>query len=368
MSDTLGALSLPVVAPVVSPPEERDVAGAADPALVTLGSFAATVLQADCATAWEVLHPGRPDQPQAVDGERHGTGPVRRVWYTDPKLGHFSPEELPGLFVYRTERAQYPRAAADWYRRNRAIGLVWMPPRSEADTQRYEHEPFFNAVDVALSRAFVHRRHPSWVVVADQADEDALLPATVTSASPSTPTLTGNLAGTTLRTGRPVQVTTSAAAGAYNVTAPIVVTGILDSGVSHTDHLFLTETDGGETIVGTWSFRRITSIAVPAQLLTTGTFAIGYYASPDARFGSLVQRAAGFTAMQARVSEVKNLLVERPNDRPLPYRGLEFLVDVVEEHGIDAAEHAQFYDPDVAPGIDATIHQGNLNPFNSFVL
>jgi hypothetical protein len=371
MSDTLGAFSLPAAVPVVSPPIER-TRSPGDPALVTLGSFAATVLQADCGAAWQALHPGRPDQPEAVDGERLGTGPVRRVWYSDPKLGYFSPEDLPGLFVYRTGQGAFPRAGADFYRRGKAIGLVWMPPRVEADADRRDHDPFFNAAEVALSRALVHRRHPAWILGADETDDNGLVEAAFATSTSlvtlSGGSLDGALAALTLTPGRPIQVTTGAAVGAYNTTDPILVTGVLDSGVTFTDRLYLTAANGGQTIVGVWSFVRTTQVVIPAQLLATGTFTLGFYASPSARLGSLVQRACAFTTLQARASEVKSLPVARPNEPPLPFRALELLLDVAEEHGIDPAEHGEHYDPESAAGLEAYINQGNNNPFNSFVL
>jgi hypothetical protein len=192
-----------------------------------------------------------------------------------------------------------------------------------------------------------------------------------TSTSPVTLSgagLDGALAGAALAPGRPVQIITGAAAGAYSTASPIVVTGTLDSGAAHTDRLYLTQANGGETVVGTWSFARVTQVAIPAQLLQTGLFTLGFYACPAAKLDSLVERACGLTDMRIRVAQVVTLQVDQPNERPRPYRALEVLLDVVEEHGIDPALHGELYDPDVASGIEATIAQGNLNPFNSFIL
>lgn len=373
MSDSIGALPLPAPAPTVWPPLDRSLAPG-DPALLHLASFTATVLQADVGTAWAVLEPGRPDQPLAVDGVRLGTGPVRRCWFSDPREGYFAPEDLPGLFVYRSgaSTTDFERWSADNYHRKSRIAIAWLPTKTEEDFQRRERDPFFNAVSGALHRAFTFRRHAAWILDSDLADADGLVAAPVaTSASPVTlagAQLDGALAGAALAPGRPVQIVTSAAVGAYNTTAPIVVTGTLDNGVAHTDRLFLTSSNGGETVVGTWSFGRVTSVAIPAQLLTSGTITLGFYASPEAKFGSLVQRPAGLVRMALQSVAVTAIPVKRANDVPLPYRGLELLLDVVESLGIDPLQHAEAYDPTTAAGLTATFAQGNFNPFNSFEL
>jgi hypothetical protein len=373
MSDSVGALPLPAPAPTVWPPLDRSLSPG-DPALLHLASFAATVLQVDVGAAWTVLDPGRPDQPLAIDGARLGTGPVRRCWFSDPREGYFAPEDLPGLFVYRSgvNATEFERWSADNYHRNSRIAIAWIPPQAEEDAKRRERDPFFNAVSSALHRAFVFRRHAAWVRDEDLADEDGLVSAAqATSASPVTLSgaqLDGPLAGAALTPGRPVQLTTSAAAGAYNVTDAIVITGTLDNGVAHTDRLFLTDTNGGETIVGTWSFATVTSVAIPAQFLTTGAITLGYYASPEAKFGSLVQRPAGLVKLALRSIAVAAIPVKRGTDTPLNHRCLELLLDVVESLGIDPLEHAEAYDPTEAAGLTATFAQGNFNPFNSFEL
>lgn len=376
MSDALGILTLPVEAPIVYPPDERTRAPG-DPALVQVGSFAATVLQADIGEAWTALSPGKPDQPLAVDGVRLGTGPARRVWYDDPRLSYFEPNELPGLFIYRTGAAQFLRYTADQYRRKWAIGVAWLGPRTTEDQQRRERDPFYNAVEVALHRALVFARHRAWVLDSDLTDDNGLVEAPIaTSLSPITLSgddFDGSLAATApLKTGRPFQLKTSAAAGAYNITDPLEFTGKLDTGVTFTDRLYLTQVNGGETVIGLWSFRAPAEVLIPEQLLTTGAFTLGFYQSPDVKLGSLVQRAAGFVTFQARTAEVKTLQVVQPVGDPVPHRAVECIVDVTEELAIDLAEHGETYDPTAAPGLDAYFAQGNFdtieNPFNSFSL
>lgn len=371
MSDSVGDLSFPLSAPAVSPAAERDVAQVAAPHLVALGSFAATVLQADLGDAGRALSAGRGPILRAVDGVRHGDGPVRRVWYSDPRLGGWDPTDLPGLFVFDSGKtATLPRAAADWYRVVSTVTLSWVPQRVELDRRTNEREPFFAAVNRCLSSAFARQRHPAWVVASDAAAPAGLLAAPVPSAlTPTTlSSFDGSLTPFPLDYGRPVRVETSAAPGAYDVSEPLVVRGVLDDGNAHEDTLYLTATDGDEEVVGVWSFRTVTEVVVPAQLLLGGAFTFGFYASPYARFGSLVQREAGFTELQRASSQVVSISVEKPNARPDLYRALEFSLTATDEHAFDPLKTSQAYDPDAAPGLDAGVYQGQQTPFNSMLL
>jgi hypothetical protein len=370
MSDAIGRLTFPLAPPAVYPAAERDVAQVVAPHLHALGSFAATVLQAELGDAWRALAVGRGAVPKAVDGLRAGDSIVRRVWHSDPRLGGFEPGDLPGLFVFDTNKTDHPRVAADWYRGVSNVVLSWVPHRVDLDRRLHEREPFFGAVDKVLSQAFARQRHPAWVVAADAAAPAGLLSAPLASAlTPTTITsFNGSLIPFPLDYGRPVTVATSAAVGAYDVSEPVVVRGLLDDGNSFTDSLYLMDPDGGETVVGVWSFRTVTQLDVPAQLLATGAFTFGFYASPYARFGSLIQNVAGFTELQRATSQVLDLRVEKPNARPDVYRALEFSLTATDEHAFDPLRTAQAYDPDAAPGLDAGVHQGEQHPFNSLLL
>lgn len=375
MSDVLGVLELPVPADlIVWPPDERTRAGG-DPALVAVGSFVATVLQADVGAAWEKLSPGKPLIFGGIEAGRDGAMSARRVFFNDPRLGYFLPDDLPALFVYRTGQATFFRYTADQYRRKWAIGIAWMGPPTTEDQQRRERDTFYNAASAALHRALVFARHRAWVIAADRAVDNGLVEApAATSLSPITLTsFNGALATTApLKPGRPVQLKTSVALGAYNTTDPIEVTGKLDSGATFTDRLHLTNPDGGETVVGLWSFRDPAGLVIPAQLSTTGAITLGFYASPDVKEGSLVQRVGGFVEFKLRNAEVKMLRIEQSVGDPILMRAVECIVDVTEEIGIDLAEHGDAYDPTTAVGLDAYFAQGNFNtfenPFNSFSL
>lgn len=72
-----------------------------------------------------------------------------------------------------------------------------------------------------------------------------------------------------------VTVKTTTHAATYNITDPIVVTGIDEAGRTITESLMLTQVNGNETITGTKAFASIISIAVPAQVDALGTFKFG---------------------------------------------------------------------------------------------
>ena len=337
MSDAVGILDLPVAAPTVSPPQERDAAPG-DPALAILAAFVASVLQADVADAWAALSPGKPDQTAAIDGTLDGSGPVRHAWFSDPRRGHFSPEDLPGIFVYRAAQATGQWVAADAQRLRRQVVIAWVMPHGEENSQRRERDPFANAVLSALHVAFTQRRHSAWVLASDLGDPDGLKTSFVTSASAVDVTsFDGALASAALKTARPVTITTAAAVGAYNTTDAIAVTGTLGNGLSHTESVYLTEADGGETVKTIFPFATVTEVALPAMPTTGGALTIGYGDSPDARKGSLIQRACGFRVMQFTRATTGAIQVEMPNAEREPFDAIELFLDVAEDSAPDPA-------------------------------
>jgi len=75
---------------------------------------------------------------------------------------------------------------------------------------------------------------------------------------------------------RSLSITTTAQSAAYNVTDPILVTGTWWwTGVAVTLSVYLTETNGNETVYSPDLLLDLTNIVVPAQLLDTGSFTVG---------------------------------------------------------------------------------------------
>jgi hypothetical protein len=335
MADAVGLLDLPVTAPDVSPPQERDLSPG-DPALVQLAAFAASVLQNDVADAWAVLSPGKPDQTGAIDGTIDGSGPVRRAFYSDPRKGYFEPSDLPAIFVYRAPQSTSSWQIADAQRLRSQVVIAWVAPPTEQDFQRRERDPFFHAVRASLHVALTQRRHAAWVLTDDQADTDALKTSFATSTSIATITsFNGALGSETLRTGRPVSVTTSAATGAYNTAAAITVTGTLDNGLEHTESIYLTEANGAETVETIFPFASVSSVAFPAMLTTTGSLTIGYDDRPDVGKGSLIQRACDFREMKFTRAQTTVIQVAQPDGERKAFEAIEFFIDVAEDSAID---------------------------------
>lgn len=79
------------------------------------------------------------------------------------------------------------------------------------------------------------------------------------------------------RLPRGVSVTTSVSAGRYNITDPIVFTGPNWDGVETTASVYLTDTDGGETVSCgiEQGILKPTKVNVPKQLLAGGAFEFG---------------------------------------------------------------------------------------------
>lgn len=110
-------------------------------------------------------------------------------------------------------------------------------------------------------------------------DTDGIKTSAATSASPQNFAV-GALNGALISSGRllpgprSVTVTTTTSAATYNTTDPIVITGTR-GGRTVTESLSLTQAGGNETVRGSQAFDTITSIAIPAQSGTGGTFQFG---------------------------------------------------------------------------------------------
>lgn len=344
MSDAIGASWLPALAPtrvLRGQSQVMTTRAVGDPALVTLGSFVATVMQAQLGTAWTALD-SRAALPiaGAVDGTRSGLNVVRRVYYHNPRKGNFVADDLPGLFVYRFEAPEKAeRFAQDAHRRQGAIGLLWLAsPAPSVEIQRTERDPFNNVVSGSLHHALTFKRHPSWTIAEDDAAPEGMKTSFATSTSPVTVTVfNGSLAGATMRPPRSASITTAAAPGAYS-TDPIWFAGVDEFGKTFRDSVVLSA-DGGETAPTVQRFARYTEVTLPAMLLATGAITLGYWDSYEKPAGSLVQRACGFSSMVLR--EVRRQPFEVLPDKgvaAIPMVGVEAILDVGED---------EYWDPDV---------------------
>jgi len=311
-----------------------------DPALVQLGSYVATVMQAQLNDAWMVIDTSSPIvRPGAIDGTRDGVGVVRRVYYHDPRKGAFIAENLPGLFVYQPKQnLKTNRPAQDAHRLTRQVGIMWIPgPPPSEEKESTERASFRQAVRASLHNAFTWKRHPAWTVAADDAIPEGLKTSFGTSTSPLTIT---NFNGSQLAIApqRSAMVSTTVAPGAYNTSEPIVWTGLDERRDTVIQRVYLTNPNGGETIPTVLRFKSIVRVDIPAMLLITGAIKLGWWDSYEKAQGSLVMRACAFSYMQITDIRDVDFEIKRSGDQAsIPVSGVEALVSVGED---------TFWDPD----------------------
>lgn len=338
MSEAIGLSWLPAVAATRNADRTIATRAPGDPALVPLGSYVATVMQAQLGAAWAVLDSrATTTLPDTIDGTRDGANIVREVYYHNPRRGTFIEANLPGLFVYRADApAKNTRVAQDAHRRQGAIGILWIPGEPPTgDIGADEWTTFKNSVSGSLHNALTWKRHPAWTVAADDAIPAGLKTATATVTTPVThSTFTGS--SPTASPKRAFSITTAVAAGAYNTTDPIIVTGVDERG-SFEVRLYLTNANGGETVSTVLRFESITSVALPAQALTTGSYTLGWWSSYEKPQGSLVMRACAFSRMDLRELRDVAFELKRPGLDNIPVTGVEAIVDTGED---------SFWDPD----------------------
>lgn len=146
MSDTSGAITLPVAIPLSGEP-------ASDPVLGTLLSYLMAVLEADVGDVWRRLEAGSP-------------GPAAFGYPHNPTSSSFSERNLPALYMWRDGVPEVRQTTQDWDTSVSTIKALWIMP-SASDEQAREREPILNGVSTAVRRAISRGRHPAWVVPGD---------------------------------------------------------------------------------------------------------------------------------------------------------------------------------------------------------
>ncbi len=338
MADTFGLLPLPATAPATG-----EAAG--DPLLSVLGAILKLVLNADLDAVWQGV----------TDG---GAYPVASVLLTDPRKTAFSERDTPALCVFRAGGQPIDDLAADYGREASTVGVLWLWPASTQAKQQLR-APLVSAFHKAIGRALLKGRHTAYVAAGDAADADAIKTSIATStgsASYSGAALNGAKGGTPA-TARAVTVTTTAATAAYNITDPIVFTGTDLDGDAWTESLYLTATNGGETIEGVWSLGSVTSVVVPAQLLATGAFTFGYAAAPASELGSPIIDALGANRVRiSRAAQLTEVTIQiasgERGSMPRVHLGAELELAVEEILALDATAYDDLDDAADGIGLD----------------
>lgn len=338
MADTFGALEIP-------PAAGSEPAG--DPALGHLTAFVAAVLNADAQAAWSAVFP-RPDDARLA-------AVVRRAFTQDQLLGGWTEDDLPAIFVWR-ERGRQQDATQGYRTETATFRLLWVFPKDE-QLRHVERAGMPRALMATLGAAIYQQRHPAWVAEADAAgtegadpkaptlaaDDDAIALARPTQTSPlslSGASLDGEVGGDTLSPRRGLTITTTAATGAYSTAAPIVVTFLDWTGREQTATVVLTDADGGETIASTFEVASVVSVAIPAQLATTGTVAVGL--QTRAGRGSQLLERAGFMRLTLDEWQPTTVRVEVLDDdaeqrvaRVITYHAVQATISATERHTVD---------------------------------
>lgn len=359
MADTFGLLELPAPVAADDPGLGGTPVPAGDPCLAPLLAFSQAVLNAEVNAAWIQRAPS-PGNAETV---------ARYTFALNPTETLFDERRVPALYLFRAGGGTFDQEAEELFFDRERLTLQWIfPPAQTLDVQR-KRATIVNALSKALAMAINAGRHPAYVVAADLADTDAIKTSIATStilATYSGAALNGVVGAGVVHAPRPVSITSSAAAGAYNITDPIVVTGLLAGDVEHEESIYLTAANGAQTVTGIWNFKSVSSIAVPAQSLTTGAFLFGYAASPEVEYGSLIKRQAGLTELKiASGGTPKPLVIDILDDggnveRRETYSMVEFQIDIVEQFVEDiAGGYTSLLDAPSGNGANLTFTYGN---------
>jgi len=150
MSDTYGALQIPVQLPPVSGP------GAGlpvDRVLDTFGAYLKAILNARVGAMWTAVAPGL----GAV---------VHRVFTANPEDVLINESYLPALFVWRSQPGRQSRLADDWWITEAVLTVMWLlePGDVVKREKRMRMQP---VIASNIHSALAMGRDPAWVDFGD---------------------------------------------------------------------------------------------------------------------------------------------------------------------------------------------------------
>lgn len=346
MADTFGALTLPALT-TDSP--------IGDPAIGKLLAFFKAVLNAYVGAAWAALRPRAGNEAL----------PVRTTIADDPHLRTFNEKDLPALFMWRRQGKPVDIASDIRVSEDLVRGLWVFPP--DPQFKQTPRSPFGNALVHALDMVLERGRDPSWFDAGDTeptAISYAADPVSIkTSIATSTSTVTYSGAalngsvGTAIMSPRRALTVSTTLAGSptYNTTGSIVWTYIDWYGQTVTASVKLTSSTAAQTITTVIEAKQVVSVALPAQLLTAGTFTFGTAAVVGR--GSVLTTRAGL--MKADITEwasvkldIQVLDDEGRVDHVKNYAAIQFELAIQERHRFDLTDTARF--PPIN-GLDLTV-------------
>lgn len=304
MSDSIGALSLPLLA------------GDMSRRLEVLLAFSKAVLISAAQTAWAGAAPLEPNQI------------VARTYAENPRVNPFVERlELPALFASEAKGA-FPEDFGDGYTHATSTIQMWwlFPPAMKENTL----DPAPAAIARVLGSALRDARHPAWLADEDTADEDAIKTAAalpVADTEYSGNDLDGAIGAADWPT--PGRVTLTKSAGSWDVLLPVVVTVDLANGTEHAEAVYFTSASNAEIVEAAWVGVRVVSISVPGG--QTGTLAVGSALAPACEHGSSLRERMAVHRLTLASWERRELAVDVRNGAPAQkFDGVLFTIEAEE--------------------------------------
>jgi hypothetical protein len=156
MSDTFGAMPIPLVAPATGE-------SAGDPLLSTTLSFFKAVLNANASAAWRAVYKDVANAPV-----------VKTTLDDDPRGSTFNDNDLPALFLWREDVKEPVWIADDWLTQESVCRLMWVLPAG-VQVKRALRSSIINGVVRTLVTFVERNRDPSWIVAGDTDPKAATL-------------------------------------------------------------------------------------------------------------------------------------------------------------------------------------------------
>ena len=156
MPDTWGVLPIPTATPAAGE-------SAGDPLLQRLLDYLVTFLKTDAnaTIAWAAISKDRPNV-------------VVKAYPHDPTIAWFNDNELPALFLHRSEIGRPRQIAQDWRIRPSTLTLRWIFQSVAQDRQR-ARLPYMNALVSAIDIAIERGRTPSFILPGETEAQAAYL-------------------------------------------------------------------------------------------------------------------------------------------------------------------------------------------------
>jgi hypothetical protein len=274
MTDTYGALSIPVAIPT-----DAEVSATGDPALDVWASYLQAYINTYGAAAWAKVFP------------RSLTGPIPPVLKTfthqptDETIAVFNERYLPALYVYRASGAEQKWEWLDGRIARDTITLLWVFPTGTQPAERIR-VPYVNALVKLVDTAIEKYLDPCWTYPGDPdplaasivADPDGVKLSIATSMSAQTYTgaaLDGAIGSAAFDQPRAATVTLGGAPGDFTDGSTVVVTGLDVLGRPQSRTLTIDASQVPYTLTTGYAFTQVTSAAVAAQATTAGTLSLG---------------------------------------------------------------------------------------------